>query len=66
MSVLIYLIPLALLLGFIGLIGFIWSLKSGQYEDLDGAAQRILIDDDEKAPSSLSREEKKREEDDRI
>ena len=47
MIVLIYLIPVALFLGFIGLVAFIWSLKSGQYDDLDGAAQRILIDDDE-------------------
>lgn len=47
MSVLIYLIPIALLLGLLGLGAFIWSLKSGQYDDLDGAAQRILMDDDE-------------------
>ena len=47
MSVLLYLIPLALLLGCIGLAAFVWSLKSGQYEDLDGAAHRILIDDDD-------------------
>ncbi|MFK7840394.1 MAG: cbb3-type cytochrome oxidase assembly protein CcoS [Bdellovibrionales bacterium] len=48
MSVLIYLIPIALLLGLIGLVAFIWTLKSGQYEDMDGAAQRVLLDDDEK------------------
>jgi len=48
MSVLIYLIPIALLLGLLGLGAFIWSLKSGQYDDLDGAAQRILFDDDDK------------------
>ena len=47
MSILLYLIPVALLLGFIGLVAFIWSLKSGQYDDLDGAARRILINDDE-------------------
>lgn len=47
MSVLLYMIPLALLLGGVGLAAFIWSLRSGQYEDLDGAAQRILIADDE-------------------
>lgn len=46
MSVLLYLIPLALLLGAIGLGAFVWSLKSGQYDDLDGAANRILNDDD--------------------
>ncbi len=47
MSILLYMIPIALLLGLIGLASFIWSLKSGQYDDLDGAAQRILLDDDE-------------------
>ena len=47
MSVLIYLIPLALLLGLLGLGAFLWSLKSGQYDDLEGAARRILLDDDE-------------------
>lgn len=47
MSVLIYLIPIALLLGFLGLGAFIWSLKSGQYDDLDGAAQRILLDEED-------------------
>ncbi len=47
MSVLLYMIPLALLLGLFWLTGFIWSLKSGQYEDLDGAARRILLDDKE-------------------
>lgn len=48
MSVLIYLIPIALILGLIGLSAFIWSLKSGQYDDLEGASHRILLDDDEK------------------
>lgn len=47
MSVLIYLIPVALFLGLVGLAAFIWTLKSGQYEDMDGAAQRVLLDDDE-------------------
>lgn len=46
MDVLIYLIPAALALGLLGLIGFLWSLKSGQYEDLEGAKYRILQDDD--------------------
>lgn len=46
MDVLIYLIPIALFMGGLGLAAFLWSLKSGQYEDLDGAAQRILLDDD--------------------
>jgi cbb3-type cytochrome oxidase maturation protein len=47
MSVLAYLIPVALFLGGISLIAFLWALRSGQYEDLDGAAQRILLDGDE-------------------
>ena len=46
MNVLIYLVPMALLLGLTGLAGFLWSLKSGQYDDLDGAELRILPDDD--------------------
>jgi len=45
-NVLIYLVPLALLLGLSGLAGFMWTLKSGQYDDLDGDALRILRDDD--------------------
>lgn len=46
MNVLFYLIPAALFLGGLGLAGFFWALRSGQLDDLDGAAQRILIDDD--------------------
>jgi cbb3-type cytochrome oxidase maturation protein len=52
MNVLVYLVPLALMLGLTGLVAFLWSLKSGQYDDLDGAAVRILPDDD--IPSSYS------------
>lgn len=40
------LIPIALGLGLIGLVAFFWSLKSGQFDDLDGAAIRIFIDDE--------------------
>ena len=47
MTTLVYLIPVALFLGALGLSGFLWALRS-QYEDLDGAAERILIDRDEK------------------
>ena len=46
MDVLIFLIPVALLLGALGLGAFLWSLKSGQYDDLEGAKWRILSDDD--------------------
>jgi cbb3-type cytochrome oxidase maturation protein len=42
-----YLIPVALAMGAIGLGAFLWSLGSGQYEDLDGAGERILLDEDD-------------------
>jgi cbb3-type cytochrome oxidase maturation protein len=45
MNLLIFLIPIALFLGALGLAAFIWSLRNGQYDDLDGAAERILDDD---------------------
>ncbi|NNG04277.1 MAG: cbb3-type cytochrome oxidase assembly protein CcoS [Inquilinus sp.] len=47
MEGLLYLIPAALFLGLLGLGAFLWSLKSGQFEDLDGAAERILYDDED-------------------
>ncbi|CDO38741.1 MULTISPECIES: cbb3-type cytochrome oxidase assembly protein CcoS [Novosphingobium] len=46
MTILGFLIPLALLMGLVGLGAFFWAMKSGQFEDLDGAANRILIDED--------------------
>jgi cbb3-type cytochrome oxidase maturation protein len=46
MNVLVYLVPMALLLGLTGLAAFLWSLRSGQYDDVEGAALRILEDDD--------------------
>lgn len=46
MTTLVYLIPVALFLGALGLAGFLWALRSGQYDDLDGAAERILIEPD--------------------
>jgi cbb3-type cytochrome oxidase maturation protein len=50
MDVLVYLIPISFVLGAAGLAAFLWSFKSGQYQDLDGAAQRVLFDDDTPAP----------------
>lgn len=47
MTLLSVLIPIALFLGLLGLGAFIWSLNSGQYDDLDGAAARILEDDED-------------------
>ncbi|MFI4995401.1 MAG: cbb3-type cytochrome oxidase assembly protein CcoS [Hyphomicrobiales bacterium] len=46
MTVLLYLVPAALTLGAAGLCAFLWSLRAGQYDDLDGAALRVLQDDD--------------------
>ena len=50
MTILLWLIPIALMLGVLGLLGFLWALKSGQFEDLDGAAHRILFDDEDETP----------------
>jgi cbb3-type cytochrome oxidase maturation protein len=57
-EVLIYLVPLALLLGLLGLGAFLWSLSSGQYDDLDGAAWRAIMDDDDKPPPGKAKEER--------
>jgi cbb3-type cytochrome oxidase maturation protein len=46
MEVLVFLVPLALTLGAIGLVGFLWSLRSGQYDDLEGAGWRAIADDE--------------------
>ena len=46
MNVLVYLTPMALALGLTGLAAFLWSMRAGQYDDLDGAAMRVLSDDD--------------------
>ncbi|MDF1749235.1 MAG: cbb3-type cytochrome oxidase assembly protein CcoS [Alphaproteobacteria bacterium] len=51
MSILVILIPVALGLGLIGLLAFLWSLKSGQYKDLDGDAWRALNDESDEKPS---------------
>lgn len=47
MTNLLLLIPVALGLGLLGLVAFAWTLRNGQYDDLDGAAARILDDDDD-------------------
>jgi len=54
MSVLVYLIPIALFLGLVGLAAFLWALRSGQFEDMDGAGERILFDDDDDEPTANS------------
>ena len=55
MDVLIYLIPIALFLGLIGLVAFLWALRSGQFDDPKGAAERILYDDDDPPPDAVDR-----------
>jgi cbb3-type cytochrome oxidase maturation protein len=45
-NALVLLIPIALLMGLAGLVAFFWAMRSGQYDDMDGAAQRILIDEE--------------------
>lgn len=52
MTSLLYLIPIAMFLGLLGLGAFLWALKSGQFDDLDGAAHRILLSDDEDGAES--------------
>ncbi len=47
MTGLAFLIPIALGMGLLGLAAFFWSMKDGQYEDMDGAAARILIDEED-------------------
>ncbi|MFN3989599.1 MAG: cbb3-type cytochrome oxidase assembly protein CcoS [Erythrobacter sp.] len=49
MTGLAFLIPIALGMGVLGLAAFLWSMRSGQYEDMDGAANRILIDEEDEA-----------------
>lgn len=45
MTSLVYLVPLALVLGGAAVGAFLWCLRSGQYEDLDGAGERMLLDE---------------------
>jgi cbb3-type cytochrome oxidase maturation protein len=50
MNILVYFIPIALFLGGLGLLAFLWTLKSGQYDDLDGASWRAIDDDNDRPP----------------
>ncbi|MDK1388778.1 cbb3-type cytochrome oxidase assembly protein CcoS [Sinorhizobium sp. 8-89] len=68
MNYLAVLIPIALAMGAVGLLAFLWSLRSGQYDDLDGAAERVLLDDEaDEAPmageGTVSRYQRSRSED---
>ena len=63
MEVLIILVPLALALGAAGLAGFLWSLKNGQYSDLDGAAWRAILDEELPALSDGEQNDQKSDRD---
>ncbi len=52
MNGLLLLIPIALALGLAGLVAFLWALRAGQFDDLDGAAGRILFDDETPPPAA--------------
>lgn len=52
MTALLYLIPAALFLGLVGLVAFLWAQRSGQFDDLEGAANRILFDEDQEPPEA--------------
>ncbi|MCK1739103.1 cbb3-type cytochrome oxidase assembly protein CcoS [Bradyrhizobium sp. 138] len=55
MEILVILVPLALMLGGAGLVAFLWSLRSGQYDDLDGAALRAIADDESPQEAPVKR-----------
>ncbi len=50
MQIIVYLIPVALFMGALVLVAFMWSVRTGQYDDPDGAAHRILVDEDRPLP----------------
>lgn len=52
MTVIAWLLPIALGAGALGLFAFFWAMRSGQFEDLDGAANRILLDDEDEEESA--------------
>ncbi|MSP83680.1 MAG: cbb3-type cytochrome oxidase assembly protein CcoS [Alphaproteobacteria bacterium] len=56
MTGLLVLIPIALGLGILGLLGFLWAMRRGQFEDLDGATARILFEPDGPADPGTARE----------
>ena len=50
MSYLVWLVPVALGMGLAGLAAFLWTMRAGQYDDLDGAAERILLQNGQDSP----------------
>lgn len=70
MDILYLLIPLAVIIMIIAVAAFMWAVKSGQYEDLEGPAHRILMDDDDpripttRAPETPARPDASKDDDD--
>ena len=56
MNSLLLLIPVALAMGLAGLLAFLWALRSGQFDDMEGAASRILFDDDDPPAAAPGRD----------
>lgn len=56
MSYTIWLAPLGLGMGLVGLVAFLWSMKSGQLEDLEGAAHRVLLNEGADVPLTSSQQ----------
>jgi len=61
MEILFVLIPLAIVLMIVAIVFFLWTVKSGQYDDLEGPAHRILMDDDDPLIPRYGQDEKKNE-----
>ena len=57
MNSLFFLVPIALVMGIVALLAFLWSMRSGQYEDLDGAAERVLLDVEDDKPLATEEED---------
>ena len=51
MNILLLLAPFSVLLGLVAVGAFVWTLRTGQYDDVQGAAERILIDEPDPIPS---------------
>lgn len=64
MEVIYGLLPGMLLLGLVGVAVFFWAVRSGQYDDMDGAANRVLMDDDGSNPEVIEAESDKEHDED--
>jgi len=56
------LVPISVLLVFGIAAAFWWSVKSGQFDDLEGPAFKVLMDDEEAAQGKVAEQEKKKDE----